>query len=351
MKIFVLANIDSHAYLELLYTYLSKRGIIITDIKDKKDIIKIRKIADLLSADILHLHWIEYYLRGKTVLTTVIKFLTFMFILLILRLIRKKIVITPHNVVPHERLYPKIEHFGFNISLRLANIVIVHNEYSKKMTQKLYGIKEKKIRVIPHGNFISYYPNHISREKAREVLSIPRDSFVILFFGHIRPYKGLDEVIHVLSEILTERKDFYVIIAGKCEDRILKESLLKFQQKFSQKVLLKLGYIPNNEVQIYMNSADVGILPYREISTSGSLLLYMSFAKPVIVPNLEPVREVLGDSGFYFEPGDIDSLKTAIINSASLINSNMSYEVYNKALKFDWDMIARKTEKVYKEVL
>lgn len=345
-KVLVSQRPCTHPYLQQLYSKVASMGVTINAAKSRLDFSK-----KSIKTNIIHLHWIEYFLRRRNFPLTVLEATGFILGLLFLKLVRKKMVITLHNVKPHESLYPRLEHFGFKFCLKLANAVIVHNEYAKKEALALYKITDAKVDVIPHGNFVSYYPNVISKEKARDLLNISRNKFVLLYLGIIRPYKGLDDLISALDGILTKQKDIVAVICGRVQDKNLEATLLQFSAKFDGHCIAKLEYIPDDEVQIFMNAADVGILPYKDITTSGALMLFMSFQKPVIVPDLEPIREMLGENGIYFKAGDVKSLRTAILNSRQMNLSNISRRVYAKALEFNWDDIAMKTVAVYKNII
>lgn len=344
-KVLVSQRPYTHPYLQQLYSRVSNRGVTVYGPKSVSDFLK-----KSLKANIIHLHWIEYFIRSKGLLPSLLKALTFISGVLCLKLLGKKVVITLHNIKPHESLHPRLEHIGFKSCLRIANAVIVHNEYSKRETLALYKITDRKVHIILHGNFVSYYPNVMSKEKARNILKIPKNKFVTLYFGMIRPYKGLNDLISALDDILTKEGNIVAVICGQAQDKNLKANLLQFSAKFSGSCVIRLEYIPDNEVQIFMNAADVGILPYEDITTSGALMLFMSFQKPVIVPDLEPIREMLGENGIYFKAGDVKNLEAAIFNSRRMDLADMSQRAYAKALEFDWDNIAAETVAVYKSI-
>jgi len=342
MRVFVPMDISSHPYLRLLYSNLRDAGVKCYDLK------KITDILNVFRADIIHFHWIEFFLRSsKGFLFTLLKFSSYLFFCLLAKFLKKRIVITLHNIKPHEPIYPILEHFGFLFSLRIADAIIVHNEWSKEEASRIYKIEERKIHVIPHGNFIGYYPNEISKVDARNKLKIPKEAFVILYFGKIRKYKGLNILISTLKGI--KESDIWVVICGKPEDEEIKDDLLKFGKTFKN-CILRLNYIPDSEIQVYMNACDVGVLPYEEITTSGTLLLFASFKRTVIVPNLKSIKEVVGEAAIYYTPGDVDDLKRAIIESKNKNLGKMSKMIFKKALKYNWKNIATKTYQLYQKV-
>jgi glycosyltransferase involved in cell wall biosynthesis len=312
-------------------------------------------VKGLRKVDIVHLHWISGYFTvpNHKYFTLLRSFIFINYLIFVKYITRKKIVITLHNLLPHENQYPTIQHKTFELSLKLANAIIVHNNYSKKMACRMYNIDEKKVWVIPHGAFGSYYPNHISKEEARGILKISKNKFVMLFFGAIREYKGIEELLTISDNLLTDEKDLFIIIAGACADDNLKRRLTEFSNKFKQNSLVRIEYIPDEDVQIFMNASDVGVLPYREITTSGALLLYMSFKKPVIVPDLEPMKELLQDAGIYYKCGDNKDLQRTILKTkrGEYNLKEISQKVFAISQKYQWNDSAEKTIEVYNSLI
>ncbi len=349
-KRIVMTRKISQPYIELLYAQIGNRNFGVYKCESRLDLLK-----GLKKAAIIHLHWIEgYFFVPHHKHLTLLKSLVFISYLIFVRYVaRRKIVITLHNLVPHRMLYPVLEYRMFAFTLKLADGVIVHNNYSQKMACRMYNIGEDKIRVIPHGNFSLYYPNHISKEEARSKLKIPKNKFVMLSFGGIRKNKGLEELLDVLEELSVYEKDLFIIIAGACGDAALAKRLKEFSNKFGQSSLVRTEYIPDEDIQILMNASDVGILPYREITTSGALLLYMSFKKPVIVADLEPIEELLQDSGIYYKHGDSEDLAKVILGAkrGSYNLVKLAQEVFEISQKYQWNDIADKTVEFYDDLL
>ena len=350
MQIKIMTRKISQAYLQLLHAQLMNKNVEIYECENRFDLVKgLRKV------DIVHLHWIEgYFTVHNHKYFTLLKSLIFINYLIFVKYIaRKKIIITLHNLLPHENRYPTIQHKTFELSLKLADGVIVHNNWSEKLACSMYNIDEKKVWVIPHGTFGSYYPNNISKEEARGILKIPKTKFVMLFFGAIREYKGIEELLNILDDLLISEKDLFIVIAGACADDNLKGKVTEFSNKFKQNSLVRIEYIPDEDVQIFMNTSDVGVLPYREITTSGALLLYMSFKKPVIVSDLEPIKELLQDAGIYYNHRSNKDLQRTILKTKSgEYNLNeLSHKVFAISQKYQWDNIAEKTIEVYKNLI
>ncbi len=351
--VFVPNKINAHPYLLQLYSSLEKYGVSVLYIKSKSLLTLFR---DILKANILHLHWIEYYFKSRRLLLALTKLLSFIALLLLLKkLFLKKIIITLHNVIPHEPSFPSIEYKGFLISMKLSNHLIVHNKYSKRMAQKLYGVNEERISVIPHGNFIEYYKEiskAVSREKAREILKIPKESIVFTFFGILRKYKGVDILLKAIEEPLKKHRNAILIISGRA-NKTYSRKIKRLQKEFPKKIYAFLDYIPDKYVPVILKASDVGIIPYRRIWTSGVVMLYLSFGVPLITTYLPPIVELLGDNAIYFERENVNDLKRAIEYAVENINSLREKRSYlvSIARKFNWELIARKTLKLYLQLI
>ncbi|MEM2183618.1 MAG: glycosyltransferase [Candidatus Bathyarchaeia archaeon] len=348
IKVLVPLKRENTPYLKLLYTHVEKCGV---KVLHSRSLWSVDFLKKCLLVQIIHFHWIEYLIRHRNILLSLTKFLLATLLLLLFKLGRKRIVITVHNIRPHETLYPKLEALWFKIILFSADKIIVHNKYSYMLLREIYGKSlTNKVQIIPHGAFIGYYPNEISQDEARKMLYIPNNAFVILFFGAIRDYKGIDDLLVVSKDLLSEQKNLFLIICGKVQSERLHKMLLNFHRNFREKCIIKPQYIPDNEVQIYMNAADIGILPYKEITTSGAVLLFQSFAKTVIIPDLPPIKETLGEYGIYFRRGDKEDMKKSIIKALLLGREQLralGRRAFEKSLELDWNNIAYLTSKLY----
>ncbi|MDA0710967.1 MAG: glycosyltransferase, partial [bacterium] len=145
--------------------------------------------------DVLHLHWLHYFYRRETLARSVSDYEKFAENLTYAkRALGYKIVWTLHNVYPHERPYPELDHCARLLVCQLADAVLCHCKYATRISKKLF-YRSENVHVIPHGNFIDAFPNVVSRAEARKKLGLSEDRFVYLFFGNARAYKGIEHLI------------------------------------------------------------------------------------------------------------------------------------------------------------
>jgi beta-1,4-mannosyltransferase len=299
--------------------------------------------------NLIHLHWQHTFLIGDSRFRTILKSFLFVFQMLVLKLLGVRFVWTIHNLKNHDNKHKDLELFFSSIIARFADAIIAHCNAAKGDIQRVFGVKKKdKIAVIPHGAFLNYFENNVSQKEARNRLNISSKDLTFLFLGLVRPYKGVLELIKSFQKL--HDSNAKLIIAGKVPNEQLSELIHKNAARNSN-IQLVIGYIPDDEMQIYMNGADILVLPYRDILTSGGVISGMSFGKAIIAPYMGCIPEVLDSSGgFLYHANDKDGLlnamKRATTVSRSRIQEMGNYNL-NVAKQLDWHDVARSTYRVY----
>jgi len=342
----------SNPYQKLLSIALTKYGVKIIEGKDYKIFCILRNLKDFWKPSIIHLHWQHPFLISRNRQKTFIKSAFFILELILIRVLGIKIVWTVHNLKSHENRYQRLELFFTCLLAKLSYSIIAHCEIAKCKIKKEFNISnDKKVDVIPHGNYLNYYMNKISRTEARTKLSISPQEKVFLYLGQIRPYKGLSKFIKLFRQLNIESAR--LIIAGKpCNEQIA--TLIRNEVTENENIKLVLRFIEDNEIQIFMNAADVVVLPYEGILTSGGIILAMSFGKAIIAPRLGCIPDTLDDFGsFLYNIEEDDGLMKAVRRSLeNKINlEKMGSHNLKLAKSLDWDSIAKKTYEIYKRCL
>jgi alpha-maltose-1-phosphate synthase len=268
---------------------------------------------------------------------------------ILLYLIKNKypIVYTEHDPEFHygEKFLVKLNQGMASKLLRKSSkAIIVHGENLKKILVT-NGIREKKIWVIPHGDF-SFYEQWSTETKTEEK--------TILFFGSIQAYKGLDYLIQAVAIILPLLPDLRVIIAGNGDfsrySKIIDENNLHSHFEIHNR------FIPDEEVSQFFQRSSIVILPYVNASQSGIIPIAYSFKKPVIATNVGSIPEILdnGINGLIIPPRDSNALATAIFEllTNNQLRKEMGENAYNKMkIFYNWDIIAKKTLTGYSELI
>jgi beta-1,4-mannosyltransferase len=299
------------------------------------------------SADVVHLHWLEFIApsdgRPVTGLARTLARQTKLAAgLCWLRLRGVKVVWTVHNLAPHEPVRPHLERVLGRVVSRLADHVIAHSQYAKARIEQRWG-RLSTITVIPHANYIGVFPPaQRPRAQMRERMHIPADAFVFLAFGQVRPYKRLPELVEAFSAL--PGADLRLVIAGRAVVAAEAERVRRAAAA-DPRVMLELRDIPDAEVTGLHRAADAGVLAYRDVFSSGALLLALSHGLPVVVPDEGTAREVAGDAASEtFAPGELGA---AMDRMRALDPKAASAAALAVAERHDWSEAGARTAALY----
>ena len=315
--------------------------------------------------DIFHIHDIHFFLQGKKnqhkhkliyerdVLRRPLKFLIFVFQLMILKLFKVKVIWTVHEWNDkYDNGRQNIYGVSAIILGRLFDGIITHSYFTKQQIVAAMHLPEQNnVRVVYHGNYINAYENTISNQEARKFLGIERDKLVFLLFGNIYQNKGFLDAIDNFQKI--SRNDIFLLVVGQIAESDIGQ-IIHQKIRTSSNILFLPGRIADKDVQIYMNACDCVVLPYKVFTTSGVAILAMSFAKTCIAPRLGFFNEILDDSGaFLFNPKDNEALLKAMRQTIKQKHTLVQMSQYNftKVTLWDWNSIGEHIVEIYQQSL
>lgn len=284
-------------------------------------------------------------------------------LMLYYRILRKRIVLTAHNVNAGRRDSDdtRLNRLTLRIQYRLADHVFVHTEKMKRELIEEFSVHGSRVTVIPFGINNSVPNTRLTTGDARQRLGIRDGERIILFFGRITPYKGLEFLIDAFQQIVTRHGDYRLIIAGRpdnCDEywRAMREAIREEMQR--GRALVRADFVPDDETEVYFKAADVLVLPYRDIYQSGVLFLGHSFGLPVLAADVGSLKDeiVEGKTGFVFRPEDpVDLAKAIERYFASDLYAGLDsrrQEIRDYATKrHSWDVVGRATMNVYADLL
>ena len=353
MKVLIMPYFNRNPYQNLLAKALSKHGIKIEFEND----FRLVKILNVMTGnrrpDILHIHWIYPYMMEKNKYKSILLSNLFILKLIMLKALGIKIIWTVHNTLNHERQFISIDLFYRKLLARVSNKIIAHGEQAKSEIMELYGLsKNSRVSIVHHGNYLDVYQNKISKIEARKRLKIDGKSRVLLYFGYIRQYKGIPELLNVFKRL--KESNVILLIIGNPKNKEVVE-LLKKECQNIKNVKLHLEYIHDDDIQIYMNAADFVVLPFKSILSSGSMMLALSFGKPIVAPDLGHINEILDKKGnIVYDPNEkgalFKSVQTCLMYTDKKIEQ-MGENNLKIAKKYDWDNIGDCTYKIYQTTL
>lgn len=278
------------------------------------------------------------------------------FFFFFLRMVGIKIVYTVHDISPLNK--SKFNSLVNIVAYKSANVLIVHSTKNKEMLLERVSLNPEKIKVIPHGNFNHYVPeNLLTKNEARKHFELNSDEKVLLFFGFIKEYKGLDILLEAAAMASKTIGDLALIIAGAAQSEKLVE---RYNKRISElpkniRVIYHSDFIPREKVAIYFQASDVLVLPYRMISHSGVLHLAYSFGRPIIGTRVGDFEEFIenGKSGILANSNDSLGIAEAIVRFYSdplNIDKMSSYARNLNDTKFSWTNIALSMKEIYQQL-
>jgi glycosyltransferase involved in cell wall biosynthesis len=255
-------------------------------------------------------------------------------------------VLTAHDVIPREPRPGQIA-----ATRRLVNrmdAVVVHSEHGAGRLERELGLPRERIRVIPHGAFDHY-------ARIADPVPLPADLAavdgpVILSFGLLRPYKGIDVLLEAFRQV--EGAELWIVGMP----RMPLDPLRELAARAPGKVRFVPRFVTDDEIPAYFRRADVVALPYREIDQSGVLYTALAFGKPLVLSSVGGFTE-LGErhgAARLVPPGDPDALAGALnelIADPDERGRLGAAAGRAAATHYSWDAIAGQTVDLYAELL
>lgn len=272
----------------------------------------------------------------------------------------KKIVLTAHNVnqARRDNRDSFLNRMSLKVQYSMADHIFVHTEKMRDELVRDYGIAEQSMTIIPYGINNAVPQTSIMPDEAKRRLGIPESDKVVLFFGNMRPSKGLEYLLEALEEVNQRDGTYRLIIAGR-RLNLFEQFWVDLQPKVNRLVdqgvvILRNEFIPDEDIELYFKAADVLALPYTEIFQSGVLFLSYSFGLPVIATDVGSLRQdiVEGQTGFLCKPRDPGDLARSIeryFDSSLFKNLDSGrQEIRDYAnLSHSWKAVAETTHRVY----
>lgn len=279
------------------------------------------------------------------------------------RMTGRRILLTAHNVNAARRdgRDTALNRLTLRIQYRLSDHLFVHTDKMKRELALEFGVPAAKVSVIPFATPDVMPSTALTASEARRRLNIAPEDKVLLFFGQIATYKGLEYLLEALSHLLARDPSYRLVIAGKVKQghesywRDLEQRLLT---PVSHRVDARIRHIEEQEVELYFKASDVLILPYVEIFQSGVLFMAYRFGLPVVATDVGAFRHdiVEGATGHVCAARDTEALSRAI-------SSHFDSPLYRQPedsrraiveyarIHHSWAQVAAMTERAYRSVM
>jgi glycosyltransferase involved in cell wall biosynthesis len=255
-----------------------------------------------------------------------------------------------HNVQEHAPAHWKI--WLTRLVLRRGRFFIVHSQPDKEELTCLLGKKrEGDVFVSPHPIYRHLNQNAPTQSEAREKLNI-QAPHVILFFGFIREYKGLQYLLQAMPQILHEMP-VKLIVAGEVWGDSSQLSQMIIDLKLEDHVLFIPQYIPDDQAALYFSAADLVVLPYLSATQSGVIQLAYGFNKPVLVTRVGGLPEAVseGETGYLVPPRNSEALAQATIDFfRNRRAEEMERHIIQEQPKYSWEKMVELIERIASSV-
>jgi glycosyltransferase involved in cell wall biosynthesis len=218
------------------------------------------------------------------------------------KLRRVPVVITVHNVLPHE---PSPWFLRASRTLyRLADQLIVHSDVNRTQLLEHFRSDENRVTCVPMGIDATAAPT-LNRESARVQLGIPKARPTLLFFGTIRPYKGLDVLLRAFAEVRKRHPEVQLVIAGKPWEPWARYQSIIDDAGLAEHVITRLDYIPEADVSNYYAAADLVVLPYRHFDAQSAVgVQVLGHGRPMIVTDCGGLPALVNHDVRWIAPPD-----------------------------------------------
>jgi len=241
-----------------------------------------------------------------------------------------------HNVLPHEG-FP-LRRTLTSALLRRMDLLVVHSASDAEEAAVIAG--HHRVLRLFHPVYDQYLRHSGGREAARAALGFGPDDRVVLFFGLVRPYKGLEDLVAALG-LLPD--DVSLLVAGESymDTGVLRRRI--DSAGLSGRVHWHDRFVPDREVADFFDAADAVALPYRTATQSGVAQIALSFRKPLVLTDTGGLRELVddGSTGRLVPVSDPEALAGAILSCLDLSrDAGTAERIGRKALEFTWPRYA-----------
>jgi glycosyltransferase involved in cell wall biosynthesis len=332
-------------YDKALVAALVQRGVRVDFPRTKSPLSLWRAVRECGKPDIIHLQRIHSSFVKSSWILSVLNTILFFVQWLTLRILGVKFVWTIHNLVNHENHKAGWELFWDRALAHIADGLIVHCDSVVQLVASTYRIAAARIRVVPQGNYLGWMPAALPRQDARVSLQLPLDRKILLFFGGVRRYKGVGQLLATFEKL--DLKDTLLVIAGEPSPKSFGAQIAQ-QAKTNPFVILNLRQAT---LVNYLSACDVAVLPYVDSLTSAAIMMAATYERPIIAPRLGCMCEFPAEAGIFYDPADPNGLETAILASMSDALELRGAASRKFVDAFPWDYVAKRTIAVYESSL
>lgn len=258
------------------------------------------------------------------------------------RLLSSRYIYTAHNVLPHNKERSRFYRWLYRLIYKIPDTILVHTRLTRQQLTEQFSVPERKIVTISIGLNEEIPDTEITREEARTRLGLGLEDRIVLFFGKADEYKGLDTLVKAFDQLdLPATK---LLISAWFASPSYRRRITAAVEASSRQadILLHEAFVPNEAVELFFKSADVLVLPYRNIYQSGIVFLSFRFGLPLLATDVGSLREyVEEDMGIITRINDAQGVAAGIRRFFETRDRFKRDEIALKAQKYRWDKICQ----------
>jgi glycosyltransferase involved in cell wall biosynthesis len=242
-----------------------------------------------------------------------------------------KIIAITDNVLPHEKRPGDLAFTKYFLKSCHAFITM-----SEEVMNDLRRFEKEKPAVRVKHPLYDNFGEALTKKEARAHLGIDENIDLILFFGFIRKYKGLDLLIEAM-QLVRKKRDVKLLIAGEFYEDEKQYNDFIDEVNVRDSLILRTDFIPDSEVRYYLSAADAVIQPYRNATQSGVTPLAYHFEKPMVVTNVGGLPELVPHekAGLVSDP-EPDAIAAAILRFYELGEDYFIPHLRTEKEKYSW---------------
>jgi glycosyltransferase involved in cell wall biosynthesis len=229
------------------------------------------------------------------------------------RLCARRYVHTVHNTLPHGREHQPLFKAMYRWVYRWPHHFVAHTEKVAQQLQREYAVPAERISVISIGLNEEVPQSPLSAAEARSQLGLPVDRPIVLFFGKVEPYKGVDLIVEAWSQVRSDDAELHIV--GSCVDRSYAERIngVIAHSPARARIHWHKGFVPNEEVALWLRACEGVVMPYRHIYQSGVVFLCLRHGVPIVATDVGSLRDYIDEtSGVLAAQPDAASIAVAL---------------------------------------
>lgn len=296
-------------------------------------------------SNILHLHWLDVIIGAhsqrpqgpvcalRQLLAQMVRAVSLVICVWLARTRNVRVVWTVHNLMPHDRPHRWLHRLLRRRIAKMASTVTTHSQHAAALVEATFGRPD--VVVAYHPSFIGYYPPpRRTRLLTREQLGIPASAYVVLAFGMIREYKRVPALIQAFRSV--SDPDARLLVVGRVWSDDLRRRVEAAAEP-DRRVILRLGFVDDDDVEEIHRAADIAVLGYDDIFSSGALMLALSASLPVVVPAGSTAVELGGPPAILpFKRGQLGVTLADVVAA----RATCGHEALDAARRHTWDHLA-----------